>query len=107
MRRWGMAGLSVGLLTAILAGCGLAITSHIDDGTITTRVRTALLYDSELAQRCLGVSTVDRVVTLSGTVLSPDEAERALRVTRSVPGVRAVRSELVQRSPGNSLPPPT
>lgn len=94
-----MARAGVGLAFVAFVGCGPAIAGRIDDGTITTRVKTALLYDPDLAVRRLGVVTVDGVVTLSGTVQSPDEAARAERLARQVPGVRAVRSELIVREP--------
>jgi len=97
--------LNLGLITVLLAGCGPAIAGRIDDGTLTTRVKTALLYDPDLAVRRLGVVTVDGVVTLSGTVQSPDEAARAERLARNVPGVRAVRSDLIVRLPETALKP--
>ena len=83
-----------------LVGCGPTVASRIDDGVLTTRVRTALLYDVGLARRRVTVATIDGVVTLSGEVGSADEAERAVRLARAVAGVRDVRSQLSVRPPG-------
>ena len=88
-----------------LVGCGPTVASRIDDGVLTTRVKTALLYDAGLAARRLTVTTIDGVVTLSGEVGSADEAERAERLARTVAGVRDVRSQLTIRPPGTGLKP--
>lgn len=92
MTRTACAG--VVLVAATLAGCGPAIAGRIDDGVITTRVRTALLYDPTLATRRLAVVTVDGIVTLAGAVRSAEEAEQAVKLARAVDGVRDVRSQL-------------
>jgi len=95
-------GVALGLVA--LVGCGPTIGARVDDGVLTTRVRTALLYDAELAARRLAVTTIDGVVTLSGVVGSADEAERAVRLARGVAGVRDVRSQLTVRGPGPLSP---
>lgn len=100
-----MATLGAAIVVVTLAGCGPTIGSRVDDGVITTRVRTALLYDAELATRRLTVVTVDGVVTLSGNVRSADEAARAVNVARTVAGVRDVQSQLIIR-PGGTGPEP-
>ena len=93
-------GAITGLALAMLASCGPSIAARVDDGVITTRVRTALLYDTALAVRRLTVVTVDGVVSLSGVVGSVEEAQRAVELARGVAGVRDVRSQLTIRSPG-------
>lgn len=100
-----IAGAAAGLVLTALAGCGPTIAARVDDGVLTTRVRTALLYDAELATRRLAVTTVDAVVTLSGVVGSAEEAERAVRLARGVAGVRGVESQLTIRAPGTDLRP--
>ena len=66
----------------------------LEDLTITARVKTALLNDQQLDATRIGVSTVDGVVTLSGTVKTPAEAARAIEVTRATTGVKDVKSTL-------------
>jgi len=78
----------------LLSACGKTVNQSIDDATITTRVKTALLNDQQIDATRIGVHTVDGVVTLSGTVRTPAEATRALEITREIPGVKDVKSTL-------------
>lgn len=61
------------------------------------RVKTMLVNDRQLGTRIIEVRVDGRVVTLSGLVASTEEAERAVSLARNVPGVTAVRSQLVVR----------
>jgi len=98
-------GAITGLALAVFASCGPSIAARVDDGVITTRVRTALLYDTALAVRRLTVVTVDGVVSLSGVVGSAAEAERAVDLARRVSGVRDVQSQLTIGSGATGLEP--
>ena len=62
--------------------------------TLSTQVKIELLSDATLGALRLGVSTLDGVVTLTGTVPSQAEAARAAAAAKHVHGVRAVKSEL-------------
>jgi len=75
-----------------LAACGPHGPS--DDLTISTQVKIELLADPSLGARRIDVSTLNGVVTLSGTVAAPADVDRAAAVARRVTGVRAVKSEL-------------
>jgi osmotically-inducible protein OsmY len=78
-----------------LVGCGSrTVGETIDDATITARVKTALLNDPEVGGLAIDVDTTLGVVTMSGTVKSPAEEQRAVSVARRVGGVRDVRSTL-------------
>lgn len=66
----------------------------LDDLNTTARVKTALLNDQQVDATTIGVSTVDGVVTLSGTVKTPAEAARAIELTRQTSGVKDVKSVL-------------
>ena len=82
------------LLVVLLAG-GAATTSRTgDDLTTTTRVKIALLNDARVGGLRLDVKMFQGVVTLSGTVKSDADAQRAMAVARAVHGVRRVTSEL-------------
>lgn len=74
--------------------CGKTVGETIDDATITTRVRTALLNDPDVNATRIDVSTTAGVVTLSGSVRSKSEADRAVQVAHTVQGVKDVRSAL-------------
>ena len=67
----------------------------MDDATITTRVKTVLLNDPQVAATKIDVSTTGGVVTLSGSVQSKAEETRAIELTRQITGVRDVKSTLL------------
>jgi hyperosmotically inducible protein len=74
--------------------CGKTVGETIDDATITTRVKTALLNDPDVGGLAIDVDTTVGVVTLSGTVKSPAEADKAMAVARRITGVKDVKSTL-------------
>jgi osmotically-inducible protein OsmY len=88
-RRW-----QAEVLLIVLLLCGCAPHHPADDLTISTKVKIELLADPQLGPRRLDASTLDGVVTLSGTVPSQAEADRAVAAAKRVAGVRGVKSEL-------------
>jgi osmotically-inducible protein OsmY len=91
---------SLVLLVTMAIACGKTVGETIDDATITTRVKTALINAPDVAALSIDVDTFKGVVTLSGRVKSQDEATRAMGVARGIDGVREVKSAL-QVIPGN------
>ena len=65
-----------------------------DDQTITARVKTVLLNDAQIGATRIDVATAAGVVTISGTVKSKADEQRAIQLARQVPGVKDVRSTL-------------
>ncbi|HEY7444986.1 MAG TPA: BON domain-containing protein [Vicinamibacterales bacterium] len=88
------------LLVALTIACGKTVGETIDDATITTRVKTALINAPDVGALSIDVDTFKGVVTLSGRVKTQDEATRAMGVARGIDGVRDVKSAL-QVIPGN------
>ena len=85
----------VAMLAPIAAACGgSAIRETIDDATISTKVKTALLNAPNVAATRIDVETAQGVVTLSGTVSSAEEEQQAIQTARRINGVRDVRSKL-------------
>ena len=82
------------LVPFLFAACGKSIGETIDDATITTRVKTALLNDAQVAGLKIDVDTTLGVVTMSGVVRSRNEEQRAIQLARGVPGVKDVKSTL-------------
>jgi hyperosmotically inducible protein len=82
------------LVPVLFAACGKSIGETIDDATITTRVKTALLDDKDVAGLKIDVDTTLGVVTMSGVVRSRNEEQRAIQLARGIPGVKDVRSTL-------------
>ncbi|MGF6723289.1 hyperosmotically inducible protein [Paraburkholderia sp. GAS41] len=67
---------------------------HIDDGTITTKVKADLLKASNVKSTHIHVKTRDGVVWLTGTVPSSDDKAAAAEVTKGVDGVQSVKNHL-------------
>jgi hyperosmotically inducible protein len=87
--------LAIVMVAPLLAGaCGKSVGDTIDDATITTRVKTALLNDPQVGGLKIDVDTFKGVVTLSGAVKSQAEANKAMDVARKTPGVADVKSTL-------------
>jgi hyperosmotically inducible protein len=87
--------LIVILLTPLLlAACGKTVGDTIDDATVTTRVKTALLNDPVVGGLRIDVDTFKGVVTLSGRVKSKDEEAKAIALARKIGGVTDVKSTL-------------
>ena len=82
------------LTSALLIGCGQTVSRTVDDAGVSTRVKTALLNDPVVAATSINVAAQAGVVTLSGTVRSDAERERAVAVARQTAGVTEVNSAI-------------
>jgi len=75
-------------------------SQSIDDGTITVKVKTAMLSDPALKPPQINVQTKDGVVTLVGAVDSQAQKEQATQVTQNVNGVKSVVDNLTVKATG-------
>jgi osmotically-inducible protein OsmY len=66
----------------------------ITDAAITSEVKTKFLAEPGVSGLNINVDTNDHVVTLSGTVKSKAEADKAMRIARESKGVKRVVSHL-------------
>ena len=95
--------LTLGLiLGGSLAACAPTAThestgAYVDDASITTKVKAAILGDAALKVFEIHVATDQDVVQLSGFVDSSSMVGRATQVANGVAGVRGVRNDLVVR----------
>jgi hypothetical protein len=69
------------------------------DAVITGKVKAEFARDSQLSVWKIGVNTTDGRVTLSGSVPSQSEADRAVELAGNVEGVREVISTLQVQEP--------
>ena len=76
------------------AGCGKTVGETIDDTTITTRVKTAMLNDPTVGGLRIDVDTFKGVVTLSGRVKTQAEKDQAVALARQIDGVTEVKDAL-------------
>ena len=87
-------------LVAAFLGCASTPTKestgeYVDDSTITTKVKAAILEDPGLKVFQINVETFKGTVQLSGFVDSAQNVNRAGEVARSVKGVKSVKNNLV------------
>ena len=78
----------------LLTACGKSVGETVDDATITTRVKTSLLNDPDVAVLKIDVDTFKGVVTLSGAVKTAAERDKAIALARKIGGVTDVKSTL-------------
>jgi osmotically-inducible protein OsmY len=86
-------------IMVVLAGCAGNATErstgqYVDDKTISTKVKTALINDEQVKARNIDVETYKGVVALSGFVDSSSEADRAVTLAQKVEGVQSVKNDL-------------
>ena len=82
------------IVPLLLTACGKSVGETIDDATITTRVKTALLNDPDIGGLRIDVDTFKGVVTLSGAVKTAGERDKAVEIARRIGGVTDVKSTL-------------
>jgi osmotically-inducible protein OsmY len=68
---------------------------YVDDASITTKVKTALLGDSGLNSFDISVTTDKDIVQLGGRVNTYQVKSRATQVASGIPGVRAIVNNIV------------
>jgi hyperosmotically inducible protein len=83
------------LAPLVLAACGKTVGDTIDDATVSTRVKTALLNDPVVGGLRIDVDTFKGVVTLSGRVRTKEDEAKAIELARKVGGVADVKSSLL------------
>lgn len=91
---WKVLIAAVTIAVSLSGGCAKTITDALDDTTITTRVKTAMLNDPAIGGLRIDVDTTRSVVTLSGRVKSQSERDQAIALARQVSGVSEVKDAL-------------
>ncbi len=89
------AAIALGILLA-LTGIAQAETTgqFIDDSTITTKVKAALVADSNLPAGDISVTTDKGVVKLTGNVDTSSQYALAAQDASTISGVRIVSNQL-------------
>src|SRR5688500_3235450 len=97
MKLNGLRTLVLALLIAAplaTAACGKTVGETIDDTTITTRGKSAMLNDPAVGGLRIDVDTCKGAVTLSGRVKSQGEKDQAIALARGIDGVTEVKDAL-------------
>lgn len=85
------------VLIAGLAGCagsGQKSGAYVDDSWITTKVKSEMIANNDVAARNISVNTTKGVVTLTGTAATAQEANKAAEIARGIEGVKAVENDI-------------
>lgn len=88
----------------LLTGSGCAVTrgqesvgAYVDDTTITTRVKSRFVENTDVDASAISVETLKGTVMLSGFAKSMKEKTTAEEIARMVNGVQAVKNEIAIR----------
>ncbi|MCP3720561.1 MULTISPECIES: BON domain-containing protein [unclassified Paraburkholderia] len=76
------------------AGSSESMGQHVDDATITTKVKAELLGAKNVKSEHIHVKTRNGVVSLTGTVPSAADRDNAKQVVEGVSGVSSVKNHL-------------
>ncbi|WP_394787268.1 BON domain-containing protein [Rhodoferax sp.] len=71
-----------------------SIGNKVDDGIVTTKVKAALLADTDIKSAAIGVVTRKGEVQLSGFVDNQEQIDRAVKVAGGVEDVQRVSNEM-------------
>jgi osmotically-inducible protein OsmY len=77
----------------------VTVKETVDEAAITSKIKAKMVLDDSVRARAIDVSTRGSTVTLSGTVQSPAEHDRAVRLARETAGVTAVTDHLIVQPP--------
>jgi hyperosmotically inducible periplasmic protein len=70
------------------------VGQHVDDATITTKVKADLLATNNVKSEHIHVKTRKGVVSLTGTVPTAEDRDNAKQVAENVSGVSMVKNHL-------------
>jgi len=66
----------------------------LSDGALTAKIKSKMALDDLVKARSIDVTTINRVVTLRGTVTSVAEHDRAVQLSKETAGVTSVVDKL-------------
>lgn len=82
-----------------VAGCASTQTrpstgEYIDDASITTKVKSMMVADTEVSALHISVETIKGVVRLTGSANTRRESDKAAMIARNVAGVKSVDNDI-------------
>ena len=92
------AGRSIDNASDKLGEQGMKAGVAIDDTEITAKVKASIFAEPGLKTLQISVDTIKGVVTLTGSVDSPQSSDRAKQLASAVAGVRQVDNRLVAKA---------
>jgi len=92
---WVLVGAFIlGLAGCASSGTGQKTGAYVDDAWITTKVKSEMVADKDVKAHKIDVDTKNGVVTLTGTVETWQEANKATDIARGIKGVTAVENDI-------------
>ena len=85
-------GAEVGEKVAVAAE---KVRDAAEEGAVTSKIKAKMVLDDNIKARAIDVTTHGSTVTLSGTVRSASERERAVALARDTAGITRVVDHLV------------
>ena len=79
---------------ATVSSAAAKLEQAVDAGSVTLKIKSKMALDDLVKARTINVDTSGSVVTLTGTVESSQERERAVRLARETAGVTSVVDKL-------------
>lgn len=107
MKTWQNVAAAIAASTFLALGAGCATENHrgvkdtsavVSDSWITTKVKSDLAVEKDVSATSITVNTYEGVVTLTGTVKSRTESQKAERIAREIQGVKSVVNKLQVQS---------
>ena len=89
-----MAGAQTTTNSTAPSGSSESVGQHVDDATITTKVKAELLGAKNVKSEHIHVKTRKGVVSLTGSVPSAEDRDNAKQVVEGVSGVTSVKNHL-------------
>ena len=94
-----LATITAALLMVTALGCASTAKQegtgeYVDDTVITGKVKSAIFGEPTLKSAEINVETFKGVVQLSGFVSSQVAENKAVEVTRAIPGVKSVKNDM-------------
>jgi osmotically-inducible protein OsmY len=87
------------VLLISVAGCAGTPTrdstgEYIDDASITTKVKSVMVADTEVSALHISIETIKGVVHLTGSADTRHESDKAAMIARNVAGVKSVDNNI-------------
>ncbi|WP_372521639.1 BON domain-containing protein [Sulfuricaulis sp.] len=87
------------VLLISVAGCAGTQTrdstgEYIDDASITTKVKSVMVADTEVSALHISIETIKGVVHLTGSADTRHESDKAAMIARNVAGVKSVDNNI-------------
>jgi hyperosmotically inducible protein len=79
------------------AKAAASVGESLEQGALTAKIKAKMVLDDLVKARSINVTTTGTTVTLSGTVHSEKERERAVQLAQETDGVTKVADQLVVR----------